>query len=46
MNSLWQHGNITYGYISKLLTLKDDAQYSEATQTRLQERKIIIQTQK
>ena len=33
------------GYISQLLALKADAQYSKATQTRLQDRKTIIQTQ-
>ena len=40
MNSLLQRS-----YISKLLTLKADAQYSKATQTRLQDLKWILQTQ-
>ena len=40
MNSLLQHG-----FISKVLTIKSDAQYSKATQTKLQNRKTIIQTQ-
>ena len=40
MNSLLQRSDI-----SKLLTLKADAQYSKATQIRLQNRKTIIQTQ-
>ena len=33
------------GYISKLLALKADAQYSKATQTKLQDRNTTIQTQ-
>ena len=40
MNSLLQHG-----YISKLLTIKADAQYSKATQAKLRNCKTIIQTQ-
>ena len=40
MNSLLQRNDI-----SKLLTLKADAQYSKATQTRLQDLKWILQTQ-
>ena len=40
INSLLQHS-----YISKILTLKSDAQYSEPKQTRLQNHKTIIQTQ-
>ena len=40
MNSLLQHG-----YISKLLILKADAQYSKKTQTRSQDRKTIMQAQ-
>ena len=40
MNSSLQHS-----YISNLLTLKADAQYSKVTQTRLQDHKTILQTQ-
>ena len=40
MNSSLQHS-----YVSNLFTFNGDAQDSKATQTRLQDRKIIIQTQ-